>query len=110
VSADRQGSLEQIGEPASVLTRFRERMNRIRERELTAALKRLPGLTPTQRAAVGHLSLALMNEFMAAPSARLHAADAGGRGSSVVDAARYLFALGEDRETEGTSGADARAA
>jgi glutamyl-tRNA reductase len=110
VSADRQGSFDRSVESASVLARFGERMNQIRERELTAALKRLPGLTPVQRAAVGHLSQSLMAAFMAAPTAQLRATDASERGSKVVDAARYLFALGEGCETQATDSGDVRAA
>jgi glutamyl-tRNA reductase len=94
-----------------VLTQFRAQLNRVRERELAAALKRLPDLTPEQRAAVEHLSDTLMNEFMHTPSVRLRAAAANGRGVGVVDAARYLFALDDRRETEGsTLGGDVRAA
>ena len=80
-----------------VLTRFREEMNRVRERELAIALKRLPDLTPAQRDAVERLSQSLMNKFMHEPSVRLRAAAANGRGLGVVDAARYLFAI-DDRD------------
>jgi glutamyl-tRNA reductase len=79
-----------------VLTQFRDEMNRMRERELVAALRRLPDLTPEQRAAVEHFSHSLMNKFLHEPSVRLRAAAANGRGLGVVDAARYLFAL-DDR-------------
>jgi glutamyl-tRNA reductase len=79
-----------------VLTQFRQEMNRVRERELAAALRRLPDLTPVQREAVEHLSHALMNKFLHEPSVRLRAAAANGRGLGVVDVARYLFAL-DDR-------------
>jgi glutamyl-tRNA reductase len=78
-----------------VLTQFREEMNRVRERELAAALRKLPDLTPEQRATVERLSQSLMNKFMHEPSVRLRAAAANGRGLGVVDAARYLFALDE---------------
>jgi glutamyl-tRNA reductase len=80
-----------------VLTQFREEMNRMRERELVEALRRLPDLTPEQRAAVEHFSHSLMNKFLHEPSVRLRAAAANGRGLGVVDAARYLFAL-DDRD------------
>ena len=78
-----------------VLTQIRAEMNRVRERELSAALRRLPDLSPEQRAAVEHFSQSLMNKFMHEPSVRLRAAAANGRGLGVVDAARYLFALEE---------------
>ena len=40
-----------------------------------------------------HLSRALMNKFLHAPTVRLRAAAANGRGLGVVDTARYLFGL-----------------
>jgi glutamyl-tRNA reductase len=110
VPADRPGSGGRSPEPAAVLGQLRERMNRIRERELATVLKRLPGLTPAQRAAVGLLSQALMDEFMGTPSVRLCGAALAERESSVLDAARYLFALDEGRATDSTSSGDARAA
>ena len=78
-----------------VVTQFRDEMNRVRERELESALKRLGDLTPEQRAAVEHFSQSLMNKFLHEPTVRLRAAAANGRGLGVVDAARYLFALDE---------------
>ena len=82
-----------------VLTQFRDEMNRVRERELVAALRRLPDLTPEQRAAVEYFSLSLMNKFLHEPTVRLRAAAANGRGLGVVDAARYLFALDDKAPT-----------
>jgi len=76
-----------------VVTQFREEMNRVRERELEAALRRLGDLTPDQRAAVEHFSQSLMNKFLHEPTVRLRSAAANGRGLGVVDAARYLFGL-----------------
>jgi glutamyl-tRNA reductase len=76
-----------------VLTQFRDEMNRVRERELAQAMRRLGDLTPEQRAAVEHFSQSLMNKFLHEPSVRLRAAAANGRGLGIVDAARYLFAL-----------------
>ena len=78
-----------------VVTQFRDEMNRVRERELAAAMRRLGDLTPEQRAAVEHFSQSLMNKFLHEPTVRLRAAAANGRGLGVVDAARYLFAIDE---------------
>ena len=75
------------------LTEMRCRMDRVREEELVAALRRLPDLTPAQHAAVEQFSRSLMNKFLHAPSVRLRAAAANGRGLGVVDTARYLFGL-----------------
>ena len=82
-----------------VLTQFRDEMNRVRERELSTALRRMSDLTPEQRATVEHFSQALMNKFLHEPTVRLRAAAANGRGLGVVDAARYLFALDERAAT-----------
>jgi glutamyl-tRNA reductase len=82
-----------------VVTQFRDEMNRVRERELAAAMRRLGDLTPAQRAAVEHFSQSLMNKFLHEPTVRLRAAAANGRGLGVVDAARYLFAL-DEREAD----------
>jgi glutamyl-tRNA reductase len=78
-----------------VLTQFRDEMNRVRERELAVAMRKLPDLTPEQRATIEYFSQSMMNKFMHEPSVRLRAAAANGRGLGVVDAARYLFALDE---------------
>jgi glutamyl-tRNA reductase len=87
-----------------VLSQFREEMNRVRERELATALRRLSDLSPEQRAAVEHFSHSLMNKFLHEPSVRLRAAAANGRGLGVVDAARYLFAL--DKRVATTDASD----
>jgi glutamyl-tRNA reductase len=95
----------------AVIAQFREAMNRVRARELARALKRLPDLTPAQRATMERLSQRLMDDFMKEPSVRLGAAAANGRGLGLVDAARYLFALDGAHVPAGDArGDDARAA
>jgi glutamyl-tRNA reductase len=95
----------------AVIAQFREAMDRVRERELAMALKRLPDLTPAQRATMERLSRRLMNDFMKEPSVRLGAAAANGRGLGIVDAARYLFALdGAQPPTGDARGDEVRAA
>jgi len=76
-----------------VVRLVRGEMERIRQQELAAALRKLGSLTPEQLESVEHLSRTLMNKFLHEPSVRLRAAAANGRGLGVVDAARYLFAL-----------------
>src|SRR5438874_1436996 len=76
-----------------VLTSFRGEMERLREREVATALRRLDHLTPTDRAVVEQLSRSLMNKFLHEPTVRLRAAAANGRGLGIVDAVRYLFGL-----------------
>jgi glutamyl-tRNA reductase len=117
MSARRRGAPEGIlaTRIKSLLRQLRAKMNRVRERELAAALRRLPDLTPAQRVAVERLSRALLTKFMREPSVRLRAAAADGHGLAVVDAAGYLFALEEpladQRETEGNAhGGDVQAA
>jgi glutamyl-tRNA reductase len=78
-----------------VVREFREEMEKVRSAELAAALKRIGPLSAEQQGAIEHFSRALMNKFLHEPSVRLKAAAANGRGLGVVDAARYLFALGE---------------
>ena len=78
-----------------VLTAFRSEMERLRERELEHAMRRMGELDPAQREAVERFSRALMNKFLHEPSVRLRAAAANGRGLGIVDAVRYLFGLDE---------------
>jgi glutamyl-tRNA reductase len=77
-----------------VLTDFRDHMDQLRARELAHTLRKLEHLSPEDREAVDHFSRALMNKFLHEPSVRLRAAAANGRGLGIVDALRYLFALG----------------
>jgi glutamyl-tRNA reductase len=89
-----------------VVREFREEMEKVRAAELAAALKRIGPLSAEQQGALEHFSRSLMNKFLHEPSVRLKAAAANGRGLGVVDAARYLFALGEkgdSRTTEQTN-------
>ncbi len=76
-----------------VVADFRAAMDRVRADELAHAARRLGELTPAQRDIVDHFSRSLMNKFLHAPSVRLRAAAANGRGLAVVDTARYLFGL-----------------
>jgi glutamyl-tRNA reductase len=76
-----------------VLRTFRTEMDRLREAELSDAMRKLEHLSPRDREAVEHFSRALMNKFLHEPSVRLRAAAANGRGLGVVDALRYLFDL-----------------
>ncbi|HEY8853411.1 MAG TPA: glutamyl-tRNA reductase [Gemmatimonadaceae bacterium] len=78
-----------------VVREFREEMEKVRSAELAVALKRIGPLSAEQQGALEHFSKALMNKFLHEPSVRLKTAAANGRGLGVVDAARYLFALGE---------------
>ena len=87
------------------LTEMRARVESMREREVSEALRRLEHLAPAERAVVEELSRSLMNKFLHEPSVRLRAAAANGRGLGVIDTVRYLFGL----ERSGDSRGDARA-
>jgi len=89
-----------------VLTHFRGEMERLREREVTSALRQLDHLAPADRAVVEQLSRALMNKFLHGPTVRLRAAAANGRGLGIVDAVRYLFGLDDASRTESRSDRD----
>ncbi|HEU4632096.1 MAG TPA: glutamyl-tRNA reductase [Gemmatimonadaceae bacterium] len=94
-----------------VLTEMRAQMDGLRERELAQMLRRLPALSEADRATIEHFSRTLMNKFLHHPTVRLRAAAANGRGLGVVDAARYLFALGESADhAPAADGADDPAA
>jgi glutamyl-tRNA reductase len=86
-----------------VVKEFREEMDKVRSTELATALKRLGPLSDDQRETLEHFSRALMNKFLHEPSVRLKAAAANGRGLGIVDAARYLFALGEREDPIATT-------
>jgi glutamyl-tRNA reductase len=75
------------------LTQMRTRMESMREREVSEALRKLDHLAPAERAVVEELSRSLMNKFLHEPTVRLRAAAANGRGLGVVDTVRYLFGL-----------------
>ncbi len=81
------------------LTQFRSEMDRIREREVASAMKKLSHLSPEERAAFEHFSRSLMNKFLHEPSVRLREAASNGGGLGIVDAVRYLFGLA-DRDAE----------
>lgn len=76
-----------------VLTELRARMDAVRLAELSAALRRLEHLSPSDRAVVEEVTRTLMNKFLHEPTVRLRAAVADNRGLGVVDVARYLFGL-----------------
>lgn len=85
-----------------VVTDLRAQMERVREREVSEAMRRLSHLSPADREAVEQLSRSMMNKFLHEPSVRLKSAAANGRGLGVVDAARYLFGL--EKKKDETSG------
>jgi len=92
-----------------VLTEVRAHMDELRARELAQALRRLPNLPETERAAFEEFSKSLMNKFLHSPTVRLRAAAANGRGLGVVDVARYLFGVKSPDEHPGGESAESAA-
>ena len=78
-----------------VVTEMRASAEQMRAKEVAQLLRRMPNLTASDREAIEQLSRALMNKFLHEPSVRLKAAASNGRGLAIVDAARYLFGVGE---------------
>ncbi len=75
---------------------LRDHGERVRQAELERALRRLGHLSSEDREAVDALSRALLNKLLHAPTVRLREAAGNGRGTAVLDTARWLFEL--DRE------------
>jgi glutamyl-tRNA reductase len=75
---------------------LRDRGEAVRQAEVDRALARLAHLAPEDREAVEALTRALTNKLLHAPTARLRAAAGNGRGTAVLDTARYLFELDTD--------------
>jgi glutamyl-tRNA reductase len=84
-----------------VLKAFRDHMNHLREEEAAHLMRHLAHLSPGDRQAVELFSRALMNKMLHEPTVRLRAAAVNGQGLGVVDALRYLFALGNAATPEG---------
>ena len=88
-----------------VVTELRASAEEMRAREVAQLLRRMPNLAPSERDAIEQLSRALMNKFLHEPSVRLRSAAANGRGLAIVDAARYLFGVGQGTAESPSSGA-----
>jgi len=76
-----------------VLKAFRDRMEQVRATELERALRRMPHLTPEDRAQFEQFSRALLNKFVHPPTVALKEAARAGRGYSLLEALRRLFGL-----------------
>lgn len=92
-----------------VVTELRASAEQMRAKEVAQLLRRMPNLAASDREAIEQLSRALMNKFLHEPSVRLKAAAANGRGLAIVDAARYLFGVGQGGNGESPSAADGAA-
>ncbi|HEX2202842.1 MAG TPA: glutamyl-tRNA reductase [Longimicrobium sp.] len=72
---------------------LRDRGEALRQAEVERALRGLAHLSDADREAVEALTRSLTNKLLHAPTARLRKAAGNGRGTGVIDTARYLFEL-----------------
>jgi glutamyl-tRNA reductase len=79
---------------------LRDRGEELRRAETERALRHLSHLSEQDREAVEALTRALTNKLLHAPTVRLRHAAGNGRGTAVLDTARYLFELDAGREEE----------
>jgi len=75
---------------------LRERGESLRVTELEKTLRRLSHLPAEDQQAIDAMTRSLLNKLLHTPTVRLREAAGNGRGTSVLDLARYLFEL--DRE------------
>lgn len=78
-----------------IIRALRARAEALRAREVERALHALPHLSPEDRAAVEALTRQLLAKWLHEPTVRLREAAANGSAAEILDAARYLFELGE---------------
>ncbi len=80
---------------------LRRRGEDLRQAELERTMKRLAHLPAEDRREVEALTRSLLNKLLHTPTVRLREAAGNGRGTAVLDSARYLFELDETVETTG---------
>jgi glutamyl-tRNA reductase len=78
------------------IRRFRERAEDVRQAELNRALSQLSHLSERDRERIDRLTRDLLQKVLHEPTARLRAAVEDGREHDILEAARYLFGLGDD--------------
>lgn len=79
---------------------LRQQGERLRQAEVGRALRRLAHLSSDDQEAIDALTRALTNKLLHSPTVRLRDAVGNGRGTGVLDTARYLFEL-DDTFNEG---------
>jgi glutamyl-tRNA reductase len=72
---------------------LRHRGEQLRQQETERLLRRLNHLSPEDQQAIDALTRGLLNKLLHAPTVRLREAAGNGRGTTVLDAVRYLFEL-----------------
>lgn len=78
---------------------LRRKSESVRLLELEKTLKRLAHLPAEDQQAIDALTRSLLNKLLHTPTVRLREAAENGRGTSILDSARYLFELDEETET-----------
>ncbi|MFW6202090.1 MAG: glutamyl-tRNA reductase, partial [Gemmatimonadota bacterium] len=85
---------------APLIEEMRGRAEAVRREEVERALGKLRGLGSAEREAVETLTRRLLNKVLHRPTVRLREAASNGSGEDVVEAAKYLFALGSQNTTD----------
>ena len=85
---------------------LRDRSEAVRQAEMERALRQLGHLSAEDQLAIDALTRTLLNKVLHAPTARLREAAANGRGTAVIDTARYLFQLDHEAHESGNAGKD----
>lgn len=75
---------------------LRDHGEQVRREETARVLRQLGHLTPEDREAVDALTRSILNKLLHTPTVRLREAAGNGRGTGVLDTARYLFHLDRD--------------
>ena len=77
---------------------LRDQGESVRKAELDRAMRRLTHLPPEDREAIEAMTRSMLNKLLHSPTVRLREAAGNGRGTAVLDTARYLFQLDRGRE------------
>lgn len=80
-----------------VIQALRQRAEAVRRTEVEHALRRLAHLAPGDREAIEVLTRQLLNKVLHEPTVRLKEAAADGNAEEVLEMARFLFELGEEK-------------
>lgn len=80
-------------EAVPLIRSLRDRADQVRRRELQALLDGMRGLSDDQRSRLENFSRRLLNKLLHDPTVRLKEGAAGPSGASLLDAARFLYAL-----------------
>jgi glutamyl-tRNA reductase len=76
---------------------LRDHGENVRKAEVERVMRRLSHLPPEDQEAIDAMTRSLLNKLLHSPTVRLREAAGNGRGTSILDAVRYLFEL--DPET-----------